>query len=358
MPISQKALLLCSQGGPLEVREIGIPSPGPEEVLVQIEAAALNPIDWEIQLGTYGVVVEKYPAILGFDASGLIVEVGDALTGYSRGDVVLVQGWYVAADRSTHGTFQQFMAAPTNTICKIPATVQVPLDAAATILSGLATAAFPLYNQAEGSPSVRLLPPWEERGRGKYSGKAFFLLGGATSIGQYVIQLARMSGFSPIIATASAHNAELLISLGATHFLDRKLPADDLLSQAREIAGGDIEVVYDAVSIPDTLAVGYEITAPHGDFVRVLDRDPIPRAEVPLRKRTHMAHGLFITPINRAVGASLLAKLPDLLETGEIKPNRPEVLPGGLHAVSGGVDRLRQNHVSGVKIVVRPQDTA
>ncbi|KAI0642025.1 GroES-like protein [Trametes meyenii] len=358
MPKYQKALLLSSQGGPLEVQKTEMPSPGPEQLLVQIEAAALNPIDWEIQLGTYGVSIETYPAILGFDASGLVVEVGDALTGYSCDDLVLVQGWYVAADRSTHGTFQQFVAAPTNTICKIPANIQIPPDAAATVLSGLATAAFPLYNEADGSPSVKLLPPWEERGRGKYSGKSFFLLGGATSVGQYVIQLARMSGFSPIIVTASIHNAELLRSLGATHVLDRNLLEDELLSQVREIAGGDVEVVYDAVSIPDTLAVGYEVTALNGDFVRVLERDLIPRAGVPLKKRTHMAHGLFITPINRAVGASLLAKLPHLLETGEIKPNRPEVLPGGLHAVSGGLDRLRRNQVSGTKLVVRPQETA
>lgn len=127
-----------------------------------------------------------------------------------------------------------------------------------------------------------------------------------------------MSGFSPIITTASLHNSELLKSLGATHILDRKLSAETLSKNAREIAGGYFDIVYDAIAVPETLEAAYSATAPTGDLVVVL-QTPIPGAEENSKKRVHMAHGWFGTPINHAIAQSLLAKLPELLEKGEIK---------------------------------------
>ena len=133
-----------------------------------------------------------------------------------------------------------------------------------------------------------------------------------------VIQLARLSGFAPIITTASLHNSDLLKSFGATHVIDRTLSPETVAQQAREIAGGLIDLVYDAISVTDTLAAGYQATSPQGDFVVVLP-EPIPGADANSQKKVHLAHGLFHTPINRASGKNLLAKLPELLEKGDIK---------------------------------------
>lgn len=132
------------------------------------------------------------------------------------------------------------------------------------------------------------------------------------------LQFARLSGFSPIITSASLHNTELLKSLGATHVLDRKLSPEALSKEARAIAGGYFDVVYDAISLPDTLEAAYDATAPAGDLVVVL-QTPIPGAEKNSAKRVHMAHGVFNTEINHAVGKSLREKLPELLESGAIK---------------------------------------
>ena len=56
------------------------------EILVKVEATALNPLDWKIQ--AYGLIVEKYPAILGFDGAGTVVEVGEDVTSFAVGDRV------------------------------------------------------------------------------------------------------------------------------------------------------------------------------------------------------------------------------------------------------------------------------
>ena len=134
------------------------------------------------------------------------------------------------------------------------------------------------------------------------------------------IQFARLSGFSPIITTASLHNTTFLKSLGATHVLDRKLPSATLKAEAEKLAEGKpFEVVYDAISEGDTLALGYALTAPGGDFVVVLPTPIEGRDDAVTGKRVHMAHGLFVTAENHAIGESLIGALPTLLETGAIK---------------------------------------
>ncbi|KAI1788355.1 GroES-like protein [Ganoderma leucocontextum] len=355
VPTENKSLFLESKLGQFAVRSTETPKPGPDEILVKVEATALNPLDWKVQ--SLGLFVEKYPAVLGFDACR------DYFPGRrGRPHFVfrrwgsIVQGWYDAAKQTTQGTFTQYFVLPYKFVAKVPASWSS--EDAATIPSGVTTAAFPLYNQNAAASSVKLTAPWLEGGRGKYAGKPFLVLAGAASMGQYVIQFARLSGFSPIITTASPHNAAFLQTLGATHVLDRNLSSDQLVAEAKKIAGGPFEVVYDAVSTPDTLPVGYALTAQGGSLVVVNPDDELKSKGKVEGKDVHMAHGLFVTEVNHETGRTLLEALPALLESGDIKPNPTEILPGGLNGIVGGLERLKNNQVSGVKLVVRPQETA
>ena len=131
MPSQQQALFLESKFGQFAVRKTDIPKPGPGELLVKLEASALNPLDWKIQ--AYGLFVEKYPAVLGFDAAGVVVEIGDGVAPgtFSVGDRVcvccvlhpcacilnhrcyrFVQGWIDAESRGTRGVFLQYNTFP------------------------------------------------------------------------------------------------------------------------------------------------------------------------------------------------------------------------------------------------------
>lgn len=88
-PTSQKALLLPAPKAQWIVGEVPVPTPGPKDVLVKIIAVGLNPGDWKIQ--TYGISVVDYPYIGGFDAAGLVEDVGTEVTTLAKGDRVYAQ---------------------------------------------------------------------------------------------------------------------------------------------------------------------------------------------------------------------------------------------------------------------------
>ena len=84
--MSQKALVLDKQFGDFVLTTIPIPKPQPEEVIVKVEAAGLNPVDWKIQ--AYNFFVKDYPAVLGTDIAGTVVQLGSGVTNVAVGDKV------------------------------------------------------------------------------------------------------------------------------------------------------------------------------------------------------------------------------------------------------------------------------
>ncbi|TBU21579.1 GroES-like protein [Dichomitus squalens] len=354
VPSLQKALFLEAKQGQWVVRSTEVVRPEPGDIVVKVEAAALGGVEWKIQ--AWGVLVKKYPVTLGLDGAGTVVELGEGVTTFAVGDRVLFQGNWDAATGTGTGTFLQYFTVPAQFVAKIPDNIS--FEAASTVPLGVGTAAFSIYNQADSAPSARYLAPWLPGGRGKYAGKSAVILGGSTSHGQYALQLVRLSGFSPIITTGSLHNTDLLKSFGATHVLDRKLSDEEIEAQVTQIAGGSVDLVYDAVSVGGTFPLALALTAPGGNMLVVqVAPDKIVEEARKDGKTVHKIHGVFRTPINHEISRTLLAKLPDLLESGDIKPNRWEVLPGGLHGIVGGLERMKNDQVSGVKLVVRPQET-
>lgn len=85
-PNSQQALWLTTRQGAFAVQPTPVYKPGPGEILVRVEASALNPVDWKIQ--SYGIFIEEYPAILGVDLAGVVEEVGEDVKDLKRGDRV------------------------------------------------------------------------------------------------------------------------------------------------------------------------------------------------------------------------------------------------------------------------------
>ncbi|TFK46251.1 GroES-like protein [Heliocybe sulcata] len=346
----QKALFLKEKQGAWEVSATSIPKPGAGDLLVKIEATALNPVDWKIQ--KHGFFIEEYPSILGTDAAGEVAAVGEGVTGFKVGDKVFHQGWF----SNDKATFQQYTIVPAEITAKLPSNIS--LDEAASIPLGLATAALGLYSPVNkgGQGGAGLTPPWEDAGRGKYAGKPIFLFGGATSVGQYVIQLAKLSGFSPIIATASPKHTSFLKSLGIDHVIDRNTPLSELKSQLASLTKSPLEVVYDAVSYAETQQTGYDVLAPGGTLVIVLNEQI--KKDSSANKTIAHVFGNVHAPALRATGVSLYSKLTSLVEKGEIKPNRVETLPNGLAGIPDGLKRMEEDKISGVKLIARPQETS
>lgn len=159
-------------------------------------------------------------------------------------------------------------------------------DDTATIPLAFDTASTGLYNS--NKYGFGLTPPWVSHGIGKYSATPIIILGGASAVGSYgklqatlllpsnlpalsVIQLASLSGFSPVITTASLAHEEHLKSLGATHVLDRHLPASALQNFLRaHPIFPTIKFVYDAISLPETQQAGWSLLGSKGRMVTTL----------------------------------------------------------------------------------------
>lgn len=86
---THKALLLLAKQGESVVRDTPTPKPGPGELLVEVKAAGLNPVDWKVNYD-YSFLIQSYPAILGSDAAGVVKEIGEGVTGFAAGDRVCV----------------------------------------------------------------------------------------------------------------------------------------------------------------------------------------------------------------------------------------------------------------------------
>ncbi|KAF8975900.1 GroES-like protein [Cyathus striatus] len=348
MSTQQYALFLEGLEGSFTLKKTEIYKPGSGELLVKIKSAALNPLDWKLR--KYDLGFGSFPVIAGFDISGDVEELGDSVQGFSKGDKVFFEG-----DLTIRGDgFQQYAIAPATRTAKIPSGWSY--DQAATIPSALFTAWVGLYHKHPhgfGLSSPKVANDFTSKG--KYANTPIVILGGASSVGQLAIQLARFSGFSPIITTASKKHEPFLKSLGVTHLIDRFIPLSSLNSEVAQITSQPIKFVYDAISLPETQQAGYDLIAEGGKIVLVL-HSQIQEAESS-SKSIILTSSLPTAPQNVELVKEAYSILTVFLETERFVPNRVEVLPGGLSGVVGGLERLESDQVSGVKLVVHPEET-
>ncbi|KAJ2932485.1 hypothetical protein H1R20_g4577, partial [Candolleomyces eurysporus] len=346
---TQKALVLPKQFDQFELTTTEIYKPGKDEVLVKIHSAALNPVDWKIQKNP--AFLKDYPAVLGTDIAGEVVELGEGVTQFAIGDRVLFQGIYGA---NRHNGFQQYAIAEIQTLAKIPSGISY--DEAASIPLALTSAYVGLYNASPHGAGFDA--PVNPGARGKYADTPIAIIGGSSSVGQFAIQLAKLSGFNPIIATSSLAHEQFLKSLGATHVLDRFTPLTR--ETVKSLTGSEqpIKIVYDAISAEETQTTGFDLLSPGGQLVVTLR----PQASIAEKAATEgKAVAQVIAgknlPFNVKSIEALWPHATGLLDSGDIKPNRVEVLPNGLNAIVEGLKRMEEGKVSGTKLIVRPQET-
>ncbi|KAJ7592232.1 GroES-like protein [Mycena floridula] len=342
----QTALFVDSVGGHYGIHEKPIPSPGKDEVLVKIRAAALNPADWLLKVYTFPRIKIVYPLLVGSDIAGEIEEVGEAVEGWNKGDRIFCQGSYSDGE---YAAFQQYALMPANLIAKIPE--RMSFSEAATLPVGIISALGGLW-APKHQHGLNLEPSWDLKPR--YSGPAV-VIGGSSSVGQYAIQVLRISGFSPIITYASARHGEHLKSLGATHIIDRNaIPIGGFADTVKKITDTPIKVAYDAISEPETLLAAYDTLTDGGQLAIVHPTDQIASKSnktveiVWVRGIVHPP-----SPYMPEFGLTIFEHIGHLVEVGAIVPNRVEELPNGLQGIMDGLEKL-QKGVSGIKLVGHP----
>jgi NADPH:quinone reductase len=193
---------------PLRIGELADPAPSPDEVLVRVRAASLNPVDFKV--AAVGSELWSYPHVLGVDAAGVIEQVGVNVTDWRLGDRVLYHTTW-----RRHGTYAELSTVPGHTIAKVPESVSY-VDAAAIPCAGL-TAYNSLYRRLHCK-----------------SGDLILIHGGSGGVGGFAIQLAKQLG-ATVVTTCSAANADYVRDLGAEEVIDHR--TENVFERARQIAG-------------------------------------------------------------------------------------------------------------------------
>lgn len=190
--------------------EVPEPSPGPDDLLVDVKAVSVNPVDTKVRLG--GTVPDGAPRIPGWDAAGVVRAVGANVQGFAVGDEVFYAG---AIDRP--GSHAQRHAVDARIVGHKPKSRSFA-DAAALPLTSIT--AWELLFDRLG------VPP------GGGAGQRLLVVGGAGGVGSMLVQLARRFTALTVIATASRpETLEWVTRLGAHHVVDHRQPLADELQR-------------------------------------------------------------------------------------------------------------------------------
>jgi NADPH:quinone reductase-like Zn-dependent oxidoreductase len=345
-PSKQKALVLDGKYGQFVVNTVDVSKPGPGEILVKIQSASLNALDWKIQ--KHGIFVDHYPVVIGRDIAGDVAEVGFGVTEVAVGERVFLQG----DSEGDNGAFQQYAVVESHLLAKIPPNLSY--DQASTLPVTLTTAYLALFNKR---PHGLALPNPLTDGPNQCAKQTLVILGGPGSVAQFALQLAKLSGFSNIISVASLKHTNLLTSLGATHVLDRYTPPSTLPAEISKITGEDKGVMYvlDAVSSVETQQIGYDLLTSGGRMAIILADAVEKKVE---GKKVVRVNGNANATENYDAVMIFFQGITPLLERGVIKPVSVQVIPKGLAGVADGLQLLEDNQASGLKLVARPQETA
>lgn len=354
VPETFKAAVVPTPGAQHEVTDRSLAALAPGEVAIKITATAINPVDWKIR--DYKVFIKDYPAVLGSDAAGEIAAVGPEVTGFSVGDRVFFQGIIGNYDAST---FQQYCKLPAALVSRTPSSITD--DQAATVMLATVAVTTGFYDKTGHG----LAAPWDEGGSSIGAGKAVVVLGGSSSVGQYAVQLAKLSGFERVVTNASARHADHLRALGADVVLDRNTQnsAQDFVSA---LGGLPLEFVYDSIAGKDTQALGVEVLAAAGakagEIVTVGSADEEAKALGAAKENKVVIKpilGLGSSPALRYLSEPLARHLggeDGYIAKGKFAPNRPVVVAGGLSGLEEALAKNKKG-VSGEKVVVRPSET-
>ncbi|HYK74111.1 MAG TPA: zinc-binding dehydrogenase [Pseudoneobacillus sp.] len=323
-----KALLLQDKGlwKEMKIEEVDMPKPGNGELLVEVHAVGINPVDYKTATG--GNPNWSYPHILGLDVAGVVADIGEGVTDWKKGDRVVYHG-----DLTKKGGYAEYTVTTAHTVSRIPD--RVTFEAAAA----LPTAGYTAYQSL-----FRKLPLDQI--------ETILIHGGAGGVGGFGVQLAKHAG-KTIISTASRHNHEYVKSLGADYVFDYH--EEDVTTKVMEITNGrGVDAVVDAVSRQsatdslDTLAFLGHIVFISGapDFTKM---KPFTKSVSYHEIALGAAHQSGSHKAQKDLGV-MGDEMLKLVAEGKISSMLKEVIT--LAEVSAALSRLSERHVKG-KIVAK-----
>ncbi|WP_033341713.1 NADP-dependent oxidoreductase [Catenuloplanes japonicus] len=281
MTDTMRAVRIHDFGGTEVLRyaeDVPVPSPGPDDVLVRVHAAAVNRVDLDVRQGMWEFTHHPFPMTLGWDFAGTVESVGSATTGLRVGDRV-----FGRPALTRDGTYAELLAVDPAEIAKAPESL--PLEEAAALPLSALTAWKALFEIGELT-----------------AGQTVLILGGAGGVGTVAVQLAAHAG-ATVAATASGTGIALARSLGADEVIDYR-------TGALAARGRFADVVLDTIG-GATLEAAYASVVPGGRLITVAGTPDDARAA----REGIQAAGFILEP-----DGPRLAEIAALVDAGSLRP--------------------------------------
>ncbi|MGN7799408.1 NADP-dependent oxidoreductase [Leifsonia sp. 22587] len=318
MPKTMRAALLDEAGGPdtLRIGDTAYPDKVNSEFLVKVVASSVNPIDAKTRAGR-GVydAIHSFPAVLGHDFSGVVVESPYSAHPIRPGDEVFGM---VMVPRYG-GSYAEYLSVPSLSVVRKPAT-----------LSHIEAAAAPLAALTAWGMVVEVAKAHE--------GQRMLIHAGSGGVGHFAVQFASYFG-AHVIATASGSKASWLRSLGAAEVVDYTT------TRFEEVVH-DADVVIDLVGNvhDDTGTRSLSVVRPGGLIINV------PTGSWPTFTEDVAGAGLRGTHYKVAPDGNTLAVIARLLEAGNVRVHVDQIFP--LERIAEAHEAIEAGHTRG-KVVVK-----
>ena len=341
---SHSAAIAPSKCARFEISNRPTQTPGPNEVLIEVKALALNPVDY-YQRDMGFPPLAHYSSVLGSDIGGTIKAVGSGVASSTLKPGTRVSAFapcfYTKGDPN-YGAFQSLALVPAANVTPVPQGVS--FNEASILPMAVATTWSGLYSI--GVPRKTAYKPADKQG--------FLVWGAASSVGSAVVQVAKSMGYV-VYATASAKHHEYLRGLGASKVFDYK--SEDVVGSIVKAAKAD----------GVTVSVGYDTAGQTQSCQEILKQlrrgNEVGRlaSAVPVKEGTPTVEGVDVKFVmapgddkERTEHFQFVFNvwLKDMLEKGDFVPSpKIQVVGKGLEALDDGLDELKKG-VSGAKLVV------
>jgi len=270
-----KAFVFNDYGGPAvqSFMDLPKPRPGPGQLLIEVRAAGVNPVEWKLREGYLrGFMDLALPAVPGAELAGVVAQVGEGVKGFAGGDEVF--------GGQTLGAYAEYAVLPAEVVGHKPAGVSFVQAATIPIAGG---AAYDALAQLDLKGGQKLL-----------------VLGAGGGVGVAAIQIARSQGVT-VIGTASAGKRDLVESLGAVHVRY----GEGELGRIRAVVPEGVDAILDLVGPPDVQAASSVL---------------VDRAKLVTTVDPATAAKLGGTTVDRVMTGERYEAIAALVETGVLNP--------------------------------------
>ena len=307
-----RAIAIDAFGGRdrLLLRDLPPPKPALGEVLLHVVAAGVNPVDWKIREGRLqSVLPHAFPLVPGWEAAGVVEELGEGIHGLRKGDRV----WTCARKpRVQGGTYAEYVAVPESSCAKMPANLLFE-EGAAVPLAGLTA--------------------WQELERaGVGKGTTVLVHAAAGGVGHFAVQLARHRG-ARVFGTAGPANQEFVLAQGAEAAID--YTREDFVEASKRRVPEGMDVVLDHVG-GETLHRSFDAVRRGGVVLSIVEAPDAARAA----STEARAERLLVSP-----DAAQLQILAGLAERRVVRPQVRTIYP--LHEAAAAHEASEGGHVRG-----------